>query len=215
MESAENNLVMDVLARAFPGRNQEEVIPFGLVYAGMRWGSDSRHGQVPLDEQGMPLNTCRSSADYHFYIRWLADHLYILEAQPNDEQKGLCIHLDRMQPEDAVTMLGMNVALYQLDTEGMEMWIGEGEAFEAFFANWMENWPVEDEEQPDEAVLRDEYAQVAKEMEEKQRCCPDVEHADVGYRVPLSKILKQVGVHEQRVRLVDAFYQSYNNYIMK
>ncbi|HDQ40488.1 MAG TPA: hypothetical protein ENN39_05590 [Desulfonatronum sp.] len=216
MENTENNLIMDVLAQAFPGRTQDQVLPFGLVYAGMRWGMDSRHGLVPLNEQGRPMNGCRSSEEYRFYIRWLADHLSTLEAQPSEEQTGLCIYLDRMPPEDAVMMLGMNVALYQSDTEDMETWIEAGEPFEAFFANWMENWPEEDdEERPDEAVTREEYAQVAGEMEEKQRCCPDVRHADVGYRVPLSRILKRVDEQEERVRLVDAFYQSYNNYIMK
>ncbi|WP_152555091.1 hypothetical protein [Desulfonatronum thiodismutans] len=215
MENTENNLIMDVLAQALPGRSQDQVLPFGLVYAGMRWGRDSRHGQVPLNEQGHPMNGCRSSEDYHFYVRWLADHLSTLEAQPSKEQTGLCIYLDRMLPEDAVLMLGMNVALYQSDTEGMETWIEEGEPFEAFFANWMENWPEEDEERPDEAVIREEYAQVAREMEEKQRCCPDVRHADVGYRVPLSRILRRFVELEERVRLVDAFYQSYNDYISK
>lgn len=215
MENTENNVMMDVLNRAFPGRSQDQVIPFGLVYAGMRWGRDSRHGLVPLNDQGQPMNGCRSSEEYHFYVRWLADHLSTLEAQPGKEQTGLCIHLDRMRPEDAVTMLGMSVALYQSDTEAMESWIEAGEPFEAFYANWVENWPEEDEDQPDEAVLRKEYAQVAAEMAEQRRCCPDVRHADVGYRVPLSRILQRVDEREERVRLVDAFYQSYNNYISK
>ena len=91
-----------------------------------------------------------------------------------------------------------------------------GEPFEAFFANWMEHWPEEDEERPDKAVIREQYAQVGGEMEEQQRCCPVVRHADrVGFRVPLSRILQRVDEREERVRLEDAFYQSCTNHISK
>ena len=95
------------------------------------------------------------------------------------------------------------------------MWIDAGEPFEAFYANWMEHWPDEDKERTDEAVIHEQYAQVAGEMEEQQRFCPDVRHAEVGDRVPFSRILRRVDELEERVRLMDAFYQSYNNDISK
>lgn len=45
-------------------------------------------------------------------------------------------------------------------------------------------------------------------MEEQQRCFPDVRHADVGYRVPLSRIMRRVDELEELVGSVDAFYHA-------
>ena len=39
-ETAErkNNLLLDILRDAFPGRDDSQILPIGLVYAGLRWG---------------------------------------------------------------------------------------------------------------------------------------------------------------------------------
>lgn len=212
-----DSMIMDILHDAFPGRTHEQVIPFGLVYAGVRWGRDFRFGEVPNDEKGLPVLVCRSEETYRLYLAWLSEHLCALDAEPLDEQKGLCIHVARMEPEDGVLMLGMNAALYQWDVENMESAI---EAGEPFYAYWRDLQAVlrdaeDDTVEIDEATERELYETVAVELDTKRRNCPDVQHADVGYRLPLSVALKKRQKPEERIDLLDQFYRSYDNYASK
>jgi len=161
------SMIMDMLHDAFPGRAHEQVIPFGLVYAGVRWGRDFRFGEVPNDEKGLPVLVCRSEETYRPYLAWLADYLDSLDAEPLEEQKGLCIHVARMEPEDAVLMLGMNAALYQWDVQNMESAIEAGEPFSAY---WKDLQAVlldadNDTVQIDESTERELYEVVAMELD--------------------------------------------------
>ena len=42
-----DSLMMEILHDVFPGRTHEQVIPIGLIYAGVRWGRDFRYGSFP------------------------------------------------------------------------------------------------------------------------------------------------------------------------
>ena len=106
-----------------------------LVYAGVRWGRDYRFGDVPKDESGRPIRICLSERDYWPYLSWLADYLYNLEAEPFEEQRGLCEYAEIMQPEDAILLIGMNAALYNVYVEPMESWIEDNEPFSAYLKN--------------------------------------------------------------------------------
>jgi len=210
-------MIMEVLHDALPGRSQEQVVPFGLVYAGVRWGRDFRFGRVPKDEKGEPLFVCQSEETYRPYLSWLADYLYTLEAEPLYEQMGLCQYISRMQPQDSVLMMGMNVALYEWDTQDMEDCIENGESFSVFWESVQEYLrDLDDEtEEYDEDTLRELFETVASELAVKKRLCPHVRHADVGYRLPLSIAIKKLQKPEQRVDLLDQFYQAYDNYASK
>ena len=113
MPEENENLMLEVLRAAYPGRRDEQILAFALIYAGILWGQDYRFGEVPRDERGVALNVCLQEGEYRSYLSWLADYLYELEGEPNEEQSGLCIWMDRMEPEDAMILLGMNAALYQ------------------------------------------------------------------------------------------------------
>lgn len=67
--------LMDLLHKAYPGRSQEELVPMGLVYAGMSWKQDYRYHDVP-EYKGQPLNSAVTDGTYWFYLDWLADYLY-------------------------------------------------------------------------------------------------------------------------------------------
>jgi hypothetical protein len=214
---AGDSMIMDILHDAFPGRSHEQVIPFGLVYAGVRWGRDYRFGDVPEDEEGQRCLVCKSEETYRPYLAWLAAYLLALETEPIYEQKGLCIYVSQMEPEDAVLMMGMNAALYQWDVQHLESAIESGDPFYAYWDHLQAALLDEDDEtvQIDEESERELYETVAMELEMKKRVCPDVQHADVGYRLPLSVALKKCQEAEKRVNLLDLFYQAYDNYASK
>jgi hypothetical protein len=56
---------------------------------------------------------------------------------------------------------------------------------------------------------------VRKEINEQKHYCPDVQHADVPFRVPLSRVLKKEETKEKRISLLDLFYQIYDEYMRK
>ena len=216
-DKTSDSMILEILHDAFPGRAHEQGIPFGLVYAGVRWGRDFRFGDVPKDEKGLPGIVCRSEETYGPYLAWLADYLCALDAEPLEEQKGLCIYVARMEPEDAVLMLGMNAALYQWDVQHMELAIEAGEPFSDY---WKDLQAVlldadDDTVQIDEESERELYETVTLEFGMKSQICPDVQHADVGYRLPLSIDLKNCQKPEERIDLLDQFYRAYDNYASK
>ena len=152
--------------------------------------------------------------EYHEYLEWLADYLYTLDAEPNDEQQGLCKYVDNMVPEDAIQFIGMNAALYQLETEPMKSWIKENAPFSEYSENKKNMFLKVGEEYYEEAE-RELYERACKEMSEQQSYCPNVQHADVFYRVPLIEGIEKEETKGKRVNLLNTFYQIYNEYIMK
>ena len=72
-----------------------------------------------------------------------------------------------------------------------------------------------DDEDQDEDEEHELYEKVRKEMSEHLRCCPDVGHADISYRVPLSKVLRKEENKNIRLKLIDSFYKLYDEFIRK
>jgi len=218
-EKGDDSLIMEVLEEAFPGRSPQKVAPIGLVYAGVRWGRDFRFGLLPKDETGKPILARECSGEkYRQYLSWLADYLYELEAEPIDEQKGLCKYMSEMQAEDAVSLIGMNAALYEYDAEDMEDAIEEGKPFSVYWEEvqeYIRELDLEEEEEYDEDTLRDMFYTVKREMQTKQRYRSDIPYADAGYRLVLSVVLKKLENPEERIDLLDRFYKSYNVYASK
>ncbi len=212
-----DSLITQVLEKALPGRTPRETAPIALVYAGIRWGRDYRFGLLPEDENGEPLIVRECSGErYRRYLSWLAGYLYTLEAEPVEEQEGLCQYLGGMRPEDAVWMIGMNAALYDFDAEPLEFAIEEGKTFPVY---WKELRETVDEaelaEFYDEESLRELFETVKREMETIEEYGSDIPYADAGYRLPLSVVLKKVEDPEKRADLLNRFYESYNNYASK
>jgi hypothetical protein len=51
--------------------------------------------------------------------------------------------------------------------------------------------------------------------EEQQTLCPDVNHSDAPYRVPLSIALKKVQSKKEREKMLDIYYRNFNEYLEK
>lgn len=104
------------------------------------------------------------------YDLWLADYLLTIDTTPNEEQKGLCVWVDRMEPEAAMLMLGMNAALYQLDVEMIEEKIVHPDTYVGELSDYGTPEQIE---------------RLKRELADKQRYCPDSTLVDLGYRKPL------------------------------
>ena len=216
-EEHEENLMMEILHKSYPGRSDEQILPIGLLFCGVSWGRDYRFHDVPYDPAGRPINGGSQGEEYYFYLSWLADYLYQLEAEPNEQQTGLCIWVARMVLRDAMIFLGMDSALYYTNVvEWMERWVEDDSPFSEYWREAGLKYPPDD---PDEIPTREEerkdYERVKAEYKEEQKLCPDVNHADVPYRVPLSVALQKVQNKKEREELLDIYYRNFNEYLEK
>ena len=210
--------LMDLLHKAYPGRTDEEIAPMGLIYTGMNWKQDYRCCDVPIYE-GVKLTTCTTEATYWFYLDWLADYLYNLKGTIIEEQKGLCKYMATMQPKDAAIMLGSQLGIYCGELNCITLSIENAESFEEHWISVFDMVKDSEEFQEDpEGTKENErefFLQAREEFEEKNRFCPDIGHADVGYRVPLSIVLQRIDDHDERVKILDIFYLNFNTYLAK
>ena len=47
------------------------------------------------------------------------------------------------------------------------------------------------------------------------KLCPQVKHADIGYSVPLALDLQKIPDHDERVKILDSFFDNFNIYMAK
>lgn len=233
-----DNILLDILRDAFPGRADNQIIAIGLIYAGVRWGKDYRYCAVPQGAQSKNIKQWFAQNDNRYwclssiarlskpppshpggparedpYFAWLANHLSALQATPNEEQAGLCKYVSQMLPEDAALLIGMNAGLYQYETEPTESWIKDNAPFSAWLDNYVK-YVADDDEEIDEDDLRQEYTRVAAEMQERQRLCPSVHLADLPWRTPLSLAVQQAVTPNQQANVIAVFFAAYNKYVM-
>lgn len=208
----ETTYALNLLRQSFPGRSDRQLIPIGMVYSGARWGRDFRFHEVP-DIDGEPLFACDNEEEASRYFEWLADHLFHLEADPNQQQAQLAMLIKKMIPQDACLILGMHAALYLLETEAMEIHLQKGHSFEQYLKE--EKKPMSPEQLKDlnEKQQRDLYEQVSDELMEWLELAPTVGHVDVPWRIPLSVTLKKVKEKRERIDMLNIFYGSFFQYI--
>ncbi|MBS3810208.1 MAG: hypothetical protein KGY38_08645 [Desulfobacterales bacterium] len=153
-----NNIMLNILRTAFPGRGIARLSKPRPAHLG---GCD-------------------------FYFAWPADHLSAQRTTSNQEQAGLCRYVSQMITEDTVLLIGLNAAFYQKEAESMASWVQKGSPFSVWLVNYVQ-YVTDEDEDIDENILRQEFEQVAAEIQEHQTLCPSVNLADVPpWRVPLS-----------------------------
>ncbi len=231
----DNNIMLDILRASFPGRSDEQILPVGLLYAGILWGKDYRFCALPTGRRSERIKQWFAAHDsrywlmfavarlskprpvhpggYDPYFAWLADHLTTLRATPNQEQAGLCKYISRMLPEDAVLLIGLNAAFYQQETEPVESWIEGGSPFSEWLDHYVK-YEAADNEKIDPDHLRHFYQRVAREMQEYQTHCPHVRLADVPWRVPLSIAVQKLDHRQERIELIEEFFELYNEKVV-
>lgn len=231
MKNTQSNLMLDVLRGAFPGRTDKQLIPIALVYAGVLWGKDHRYCAKPAGSQAKEIRNWFAAYDSRYwtisatarlskprpvhpgghdpYFAWLSAYLSSLRVTPNEEQSGLCQYVSELIPQDAVFMIGLNAALYQHKAEPTESWIRDGRPFSAWLDNYVQ-YVVDEDEEIDENILRQEYDQVAAEMQERQTLCPLSNLADLPWRAPLALAVRKAPGDQEKIELIETFYEVFN-----
>ena len=201
---------------AFPGRSEEEIVPIGLVFAGIRWGRDFRFLDLPRDDHGMPITGCSTDTPaYRHYLCWLSDYLRQIEGEtPNKEQEGLCRYVEKMRPADGMTLIGMNGAIYDFEAEIPWIYLENGDDIETYLSE-IDPEDFSEDDPYDEEAAREHFLQVKREFEQKQADDQGGGHADIGYRLPLAKALATVSGKAFRVKLLEAFYSTFFHYAAK
>ncbi len=208
----ETEYALELLRRSFPGRSDSQLMPFGMVYCGTRWGRDFRFHKVPVMD-GHPLLACNSQKEADLYFTWLAEHLFQLTAEPNARQNQLCLLIQNMRPQDGALLLGMHAAFYLLETESMELHLQQGHSFTQYFNEIKALANPEEQAELDEKRERQRYAQVEEEMMEWLELAPTVGHIDVPWRVPLAVTIKKEQGREQQIDLLNIFYSAFFRYL--
>ena len=196
------NFLLDVINNAMEGCSEEEKMGIILTKMGMFRPADYRYSTMPDNYE---------SSDFKSYLSWLADFLYNQDFIPSDEQKGLCIHLERMRPEKGAYFLGYNFGTFFSITYIIELAVEEGETLEEYLSSdEMSNYfnsIEDDEERESEIEFTKEIFSIAKyNYENKLTYCPDYDLLDLPARVPLSVVLKKEPDKEKRVKLLEIYY---------
>jgi hypothetical protein len=175
------------------------------------------YADVP-EYEGAPLLSAYGDAPYAFYCGWLVDYLDHVASMPVPaSQLELCRCIDIMQPASAVWTLG-NDGFYHYDTyAALACRIEEGLTYEQaereLRAFWEETWGEVDPEDamPFSDYITPDFWQEAKREYAEEHAMPiPVRHFDVGYRVPLARTLARVPSRQERIKLINRFYASYN-----
>lgn len=207
----DENFVLDVIDEAMEGCSEEDKVGVLLTKTGMFWPADYRYST-------MPENFSRS--DFDGYLSWLADFLYNLDAKPSEEQKGLCVHLERMTPEGGAFFLGYNFGTFFSVSFFVEVEVEEGQTLEEFLSskNMIDyfNSIEDDEERESEIEFTKELFTTAEyNYKNKLKYSPDYDLLDLPVRVPLSILLKKEPDKEKRVKLLKIYYDTAGDMLSK
>ncbi len=205
------------------------------------FGLDYRLNALPRNERGELLFSPKEEGYYCVYLDWLADYLYRRDLQPNRQQKDLCRIVSDLEPEHAMRLLGTYAALYEFLLIDMEtgMAISERIIDPAVYTDedidWIYRearamWIADLEDDPEsrwdgEVFSHPEYQQrpreniiqYLREEAERAKLYPHQGYlfADVAWRVPLSVVLRKIPEKPERIRLLDHYFDFYDEYAHK
>ena len=177
--------------------------------------------KVPCRNDGSPLASTKSEAEYDFYISWLANYLYEIDIPVPKCQEGLsgfpCFVPDEFDPRAF---------------ENLENKILEGLDYSAYFKQMTEQWndyrnelkaQFPDSEECDETsnkkyffdtcvATEEQFDRVVGEIAERRsKGVPaELSHADIPYRAVFSRTLKLISAYNDRVSALHAFYDKYS-----
>ncbi len=166
------------------------------------WRRDYSLHELPLDKGGNILYRTNSKEDYLAYVAWLADYLYETPFPLTGLQTLIDETLLSKTNETAIQFLAMDAAIYDAEM----MWV------EGYFDNEREALEMKFYTAEQIALGRIDDANrrennVSLEVEE--------DFCDLGWRVPLSAIIKRVSDKQKRVELLRLFYTFYQEYSRK
>lgn len=174
-----------------------------------KWQRDFSLNALPRNQNGEVLYRGFSDEEYLSYVGWLANYLYDVQFQPTKEQNLICNFVLKCQPEVAMERVAENAAFYDSDVIMVLCKIERENDSDGM-----------DDEDISFFERRLEYVdvpQILKEEAELLEHCPEAEEdfCDVGWRTPLSAVLKNIPDADERIRLLRLFFSLYQEYSCK
>lgn len=169
---------------------------------------------VPPGQDGKPLLATRNQQQYDAYIGWLADHLHASDIPLHPRQQSYAERSDGQEPDCLPFWISDTVGFTIWELEEIGFSFAEGESWEQFDAVQREQFAIFKEDDDLEtsfeewAVNRSAWERLREEWREAQAlpCLPA--HADIPFRALLSRALKRVPDRQERVRLLDRFFDN-------
>ena len=211
------------------------MIPDNFSFEAAGFGLDYRMNAFPRAADGSVLYRGDSEEEYLAYVSWLADYLYVVHLEPSSRQAALCEDVKSAGKEWAIQIVGMNAGLYdnlQMDIDYAIMNILSGgfdcsdEEFERImdFIKRDREADAEADAKEDAKIpgrpvklssgsitcgyTREDVKARLDELRQEQELIGELrrDFCDVGWRVPLSVILRDIPDKAERIRLLRLFF---------
>lgn len=184
------------------------VLPFPRAY--IDW-------TVPLRPDGTAIVRTLNESDYDLYLNWLADYLYETEFPIPEAQCSVQASLFELSEH-------LSIDWGYLDS--LETHIKEGGSFAAWHQKEVEGfesldkaekqiWLESSETGSPEYLLEKDFNRIVKEVEDAKRVPSEIEHLDIPYRSVISRILKKMPEHVERVAELDGYFGNISENLSK
>lgn len=160
---------------------------------------------------GLPLGVCRSREEYDFYLGWLQEHLGTYNSEIPECQIETTDRVKHLPGTKAIESLVASIGWNGWDEQCLiEAIVLDGLTWPEFEQIKREDLDNMDEEEREhhEWVTETRFHQVIEQHHRKQGMPFLVLHSDVPYRAVLARLLAPVNDPEQRITLLDHFYQT-------
>jgi hypothetical protein len=174
---------------------------------------------IPVRADETPILSCRDSADYELYVRWLSEYLYATDLPLSPDQQDWLLN----QRPDAGKVIfecsdTYGYALFQLET--MSSLFEDGVSYADYRASSLASYNDPEELSPE---LRDEisfddwvgcseavYDRLAREYWQDNAAGEKPSHADVPFRSLLAWAIHQILDAEERYEKMDWFFTNFS-----
>ncbi|MBR1609070.1 MAG: hypothetical protein IJ678_05590 [Kiritimatiellae bacterium] len=162
---------------------------------------------IPRRPDGTAVVSALNENDYDLYLNWLADYLYETDLPLPESQRDVSASLFQ---------LAENLSLDWMNLEHLERHIKEGGSFAEWHKTEVEGFESLGDDEKDlwlessssggpEFLTEAEFNRIAKEVEEASSVPESIQHLDIPYRALISRILKKIPRHRERVAELDRF----------
>ena len=159
---------------------------------------------------------------YKRYCRWLTDYLRNSDFQINDAQRDYAGQFERDTPDRIASTLADALGYLIGDRDRLEYHARQGAPYSEVEKEERELWelnygsnidPDPDIFQPfdDMKTPEAEYVRICQETQEADALSGQLPHADIGIRPLLALVVKKCATDEEAERVVQLFYDDFND----
>ena len=165
---------------------------------------------VPNRQDGTAIVPPLDDNDYGVYLNWLADYLYENDFPVPESQRDV---------QATLFDLSENLSIDWLNLEFLERHIKEGgtfsewhqsevDRFESLDETEKELWLESSESGCPEYLSEKDFNRIANEVKQKSRVPSEIQYLDIPYRALISRILKKIPEHSERVAELDRYFSN-------